>query len=211
NDLAFDAGGNLLVGANNTQPVFQQIHDLNFRPIGATIPRDPFDSSSSAASVAGSPTDANVVLVATRTVGLFRTADGGRNWTPASGLPDFLTNSRMAFPTGSRVYLAFPASSPFFQPGFYRSDDAGQSFARLSSLPFGAIAVDPANPDVLYLGAFNGVAGLFKSADGGQTGQRLGQPGAFSAVALERPNSQGIYAGERFGQGSRSLSGRATP
>jgi photosystem II stability/assembly factor-like uncharacterized protein len=210
NDLAFDAGGALLVGANNTQPIFQQIHDLNFRPIGATIPRDPFNSSSSAASVAGSPTDANVVLVATRTLGLFRTADGGRNWTPASGLPDTLTNSRMAFPTGSRVYLAFPAPSPFFQPGFYRSDDAGQSFARLSSLPFGAIAVDPANPDVLYLGAFNGGAGLFKSADGGRTAQSLGQPGTFSAVAVDRRNSQVIYAGERFGQVIRSLDGGQT-
>jgi len=210
NDLAFDAGGNLLVGANNTQPVFQQTHGLTFRPIGATIPRDSFNSSSSAASVAGSPTDANVVLVATRTVGLFRTTDGGHSWMPASGLPDFLTNSRMAFPTGSRVYLAFPAPSPFFQPGFYRSDDAGQSFARLSSLPFGAIAVDPANPDVLYLGVFNGGAGLFKSADGGQTVQSLGQPGTFSAVAVDRRNSQVIYAGERFGQVIRSLDGGQT-
>lgn len=203
NDLAFDASGNLLVGVQNTHAIFRQTHDLDFQVIDGMIPRD----GSIAASVAGSPADANVVLAATRGVGLFRTADGGRNWTPASGLPDNLTNSRMAFPTSSRVYLAFPAPSPFFHPGLYRSDDAGQSFARLSSLPFGALAVDPDNPAVLYLGTFNGSDGLFKSADGGQTVQSLGQPGTFSAVAVDRRNSQVIYAGERFGQVIRSLDG----
>jgi hypothetical protein len=68
------------------------------------------------------------------------------------------TNSRMAFPTGSRAHLVAPDQSP---PGLYRSHDAGQTFAHPSSLPFGAIAVDPTNPDSGH--------GLFKSTDGGQT------------------------------------------
>ena len=69
-----------------------------------------------AASVATSPTDANVILVATSSgLGLFRTDDGGRNWTAAAvpGAPVFYNNSRMAFPTSTRVYLA----SPGFPPG----------------------------------------------------------------------------------------------
>jgi len=115
----------------------------------------------------------------------------------------------MAFPTSSRVYLASPLP-PVFQPGLYRSDDAGRSFARLSKVRFGAIGVDPADPDTLYLGTYSTSEGLFKSTDGGQTLQNLGQPGVFSALVVDRGDSQVVYAGERFGQVMRSLDGGKT-
>src|SRR5437867_914822 len=207
-DLAFDADGKLLVGVLHTQMVFRQTHGRSFRPIGNTTIIDLKHASSAddydAASVAASPTDANVVLVATSNngLGLFRTDDGGRSWT-APAVPEspaFYGNSRMAFPTSSRVYLA----SPGFPPGLYRSDDAGQSFAQFSSLRFGAIAVDPTDSNVLYVGTYSGNAGLFKSTDGGQTLQDLGQPGSFSALLVDRRNPQVVYAGARFGQVIRS-------
>ena len=213
-DLAFDADGKLLVGVLHTQMVFRQTHGRSFRPIGNTPIIDLKHASSAddydAASVAASPTDANVVLVATSNngLGLFRTDDGGRSWT-APAVPEspaFYGNSRMAFPTSSRVYLA----SPGFPPGLYRSDDAGQSFAQFSSLRFGAIAVDPTDSNVLYVGTYSGNAGLFKSTDGGQTLQDLGQPGSFSALLVDRRNPQVVYAGARFGQVIRSLDGGQT-
>jgi len=213
-DLAFDADGKLLVGVLHTQMVFRQTHGRSFRPIGNTPIIDLKHASSAddydAASVAASPTDANVVLVATSNngLGLFRTDDGGRSWT-APAVPEspaFYGNSRMAFPTSSRVYLA----SPGFPPGLYRSDDAGQSFAQFSSLRLGAIAVDSTDANVLYVGTYSGNAGLFKSTDGGQTLQDLGQPGSFSALLVDRRNPQVVYAGARFGQVIRSLDGGQT-
>ncbi len=212
-DLAFDADGKLLVGVLHTQMVFRQTHGRTFRPIGNApiidlkhaVSADDYD----AASVAASPTDANVILVATSAgLGLFRTGDGGRSWTAAAvpGAPVFYNNSRMAFPTSSRVYLA----SPGFPSGLFRSDDAGQSFAKFSSLRFGAIAVDPTDSSVLYVGTYSGSAGLFKSTDGGQTLQDLGQPGSFSALLVDRRNPQVVYTGRRFGQVIRSLDGGQT-
>ncbi len=124
-----------------------------------------------------------------------------------AGAPASWPNARMAFASASRVYVAAPNFSP---PGLYRSDDAGATFVRLATLPFGAIAVDPTNPDVLYVGTYNSGNGLFKSADGGQTLQDLGQPGAFSAIAIDRHNPQMIYAGRRSGQVIRSLDGGNT-
>jgi photosystem II stability/assembly factor-like uncharacterized protein len=203
-DLAFDADGDLLIAVQSTQPVFRHTHDLSFRPIGNTlIPYLNRDNDS--ASVASSPNDTNVVVVATRSHGVFRTDNGGQSWTPAAAAGSiFYANSRVVFPTSSRVYLA----APFL--GLYRSDDAGRSFALLSSLPFGAIGVDAANPSVLYVGTYNGSDGLFKSTDAGQTLQNLGQPGVFSAIAVDHRNSQVVYAGERFGQVIRSLDGGRT-
>jgi photosystem II stability/assembly factor-like uncharacterized protein len=110
----------------------------------------------------------------------------------------------MSFPTSSRVYLVSPGGSP---PGLYRSDDAGGTFAGLASLPFGAIAVDPRNADVLYVGTYGSGDGLFKSTDGGRTLQDLGQPGAFSALAVDHRYPQMIYAGQRSGRVIRSLDG----
>jgi photosystem II stability/assembly factor-like uncharacterized protein len=208
-DLAFDADGNLLVGVLHTQVVFRQTHGRTFRPIGNTPLIDLNRHVHDAAVVAGSPTDANVILVAITAQGLFRTDNGGRSWTLAE-MPDSLAvffNARMAFATASRVYLV---SSYFVGPGLYRSDDAGRTFALLSSVPFGAIAVDPTNPEVLYVGDHRGDAGLFKSTDGGQTLQDLGQPGTFSALAVDRRNTEVIYAGERFGQVIRSRDGGRT-
>jgi hypothetical protein len=49
--------------------------------------------------------------------------------------------------------------------------------------------------------------GLFKSTDGGQTLQNLGQAGIFSAIAIDQRNPQVVYAGQRFGQVIRSLDG----
>jgi photosystem II stability/assembly factor-like uncharacterized protein len=77
-------------------------------------------------------------------------------------------------------------------------------------LPFGTLAVDPTDPDVLYVGTYNGSAGLFRSVDGGQTLQDLGQPGTFSAIVVDARQSRVVYAGERFGQVIRSLDGGRT-
>jgi photosystem II stability/assembly factor-like uncharacterized protein len=208
--LGFTADGKLLVGVRNTQVVFRQAQGLAFDPIAKTADiflDDGFTSNGIA--VVGSPINPDVILAATEGQGLFRTDNGGRSWTVA-GAPASLFNARMAFVTASRVYMVAADQPPAGQPGLYRSDDAGGTFANLSTLPFGAIAVDPTNPDVLYVGTYNSGDGLFKSNDGGQTLQDLGHPGSFSALAVDRSNPRVIYAGARFGQVTRSLDGGRT-
>jgi photosystem II stability/assembly factor-like uncharacterized protein len=205
-DLALDAEGKLLVGVLHTQLVFRQGDGLDFRPIGNAPALDVASLGNDGLSVASSPTDPAVVLVATSGQGLMRTEDGGLSWSPADvgGVP-FFFDSRMAFATGTRVYLVSG-----FVAGLFRSDDAGRTFARLSRVPFGAIAVDPIDPDVLYVGDYRGASGLFKSTDGGLTLQDLGHPGSFSALLVDRRDPGVIYAGERFGQVLRSADGGRT-
>ena len=207
-DLAFDADGKLLVAVIHTKTLFRQTRGLDFLAIGTTPAIQVNSFSNDAHTVAASPADSSVILVGTHGQGLFRTDDGGRSWTNAAvaGSPVSFFNARMTFAGPSRVYLA----SPQISPGLYRSDDAGKTFARLSNQPLGAVAVDPTNSNVLYLGDYAGEAGLFKSIDGGQTLLNLGQPGSFTSLLVDRKNSKLIYAGERFGQVLRSRDGGRT-
>jgi photosystem II stability/assembly factor-like uncharacterized protein len=126
------------------------------------------------------PTNPNILLVATSD-GLFKTTDGGINWTEvASGsyrdIHYHPTNSAIVYVSSSR---------------FYRSTDGGDSFVQISSgLPNPAdvnrmeIAVSPDEPDWVY--ALCGDAtnstflGLYRSIDGGVTFQlRANSPNLF--------------------------------
>jgi hypothetical protein len=73
--------------------------------------------------------------------------------------------------------------------GLWRSTDAGTSWQpvtdQLPATSIGAVALDPANPDVIYVGTGNlfvgaggmaKAAGIFKSVDGGRSWSRLNSP-----------------------------------
>jgi photosystem II stability/assembly factor-like uncharacterized protein len=214
NDLAFDANGKLLVGVLHTQVVFRQTEGLNFEAIG-NAPAININgvTNDNATALAASPTDPNLVLVAMQSAqGLYRTTNGGQSWTSSvlAQSPTIFNNARMAFPTSSRVYLVSPVSPQFDKPGLYRSNNAGRTFARLSTLQFAAIAVHPTNADTLYVGTYSSGEGLFKSTNGGHRLQDLGQPGFYSAIAVDRRNPNIVYAGYVSGQVIRSLDGGRT-
>jgi len=208
-DLAFDAAGELLAAVFHTRMVFRELHGRSFEAIGDTPAIVVDGLNASAAAIAGSPVDPDTMLVATVGQGLFRTTDGGRSWTSSvvAGSPGAYSNARMSFPTASRVYIASPGGDA---RGLYRSDDEGQTFVLLSSVRFGAIAADPGNPDIIYVGDYAGGSGLFKSTDGGMTLQPLNQPGMFSAILVDHFDTNVIYAGERFGGVLRSRDGGQT-
>jgi photosystem II stability/assembly factor-like uncharacterized protein len=128
--------------------------------------------------------------------GLYRSTDGGEQWTQISGngLPTAgWTRTGVAVGAqGQRVYVTIncgtdeesgggPAVSDC-KAGLYRSDDGGDSWRLVNSDPrltsrawyFMALAIDPANPDVLYI---PNVA-LYRTEDGGKTIQIVrGAPG----------------------------------
>ncbi len=93
--------------------------------------------------------------------------------------------------------------------GIWRTTDGGQTWEPLfdqgNSLSFGALAIDPNNPDVLYaatgemsnnIDSYLG-AGIFKSTDGGHSWTPIGltHVGAFSKIEVHRLNSRLVFAG----------------
>ena len=106
--------------------------------------------------------------------GLYRSTDSGDHWEQISGrgLPtEGLGRMGIAFAPSNpqRVYLIVDAK----KGGLFRSDDGGQSWQRGSTdnriwgrgWYFGELAVDPKNPDVVYV--MNTAA--YKSTDAGAT------------------------------------------
>jgi photosystem II stability/assembly factor-like uncharacterized protein len=124
--------------------------------------------------------------------GLFKSADGGNTWQRLhNGLPDDTSqvNFSIAASRPDRLYAVVGtneagAYSSAAGLGVFRSDDAGESWTRITSDPRPAlrigggdlpiIRVDPSNPDVVYS---TGIVTM-KSVDGGRTWASLrGAPG----------------------------------
>ena len=129
---------------------------------------------------------------------------GATEWTP---IGPFNSGGRIR----SVVINPFNSQTIFIGAaggGVWKTMDGGANWAttfdKLPSLVMGAIAIDPADTNVIYAGTGEDVPafatyegeGMFKSRDGGNTWEPLGLEavGAFSEIAVHPSNSNLIYA-----------------
>lgn len=165
---------------------------------------DGYLGSSSVGAIALAPSDPNVVYLGTGEAcirgnvspgdGMYRSDDGGASWQHL-GLGDTRHIARVrVHPTNpDRVYVAAlgHAFGPSEERGVFRSDDGGRTFAHVLrvSARTGAVDLnmDPFNPRILYAAMYQvrrmpwGMesggeeSALYRSRDGGDTWQRLGE------------------------------------
>ncbi len=134
--------------------------------------------------IALDPNDASVVWVGTgesnsqRSVGygdgIYRSDDGGKNWTNL-GLKKSEHIGRVVIdPRDSKVvYVA--AEGPLWGPGgdrgLYKTIDGGKSWKAVLTISentgVGDVAMDPSNPDILYAAAYQRRRHVFTLIDGG--------------------------------------------
>jgi hypothetical protein len=144
-------------------------------------------------AIAVNPNNTNVIYLGTAQGGVWRSRDAGNNWTPLfdhepvlgigepAGIAIDPSNTDTIYVGSSnRVGSAEPDTIGQAARGLFKSTDGGASWILLGSgFPAGntgtasqfanrtinVVIVDPANSNVLYLAATNGV---FTSSDGGQ-------------------------------------------
>ncbi len=125
--------------------------------------------------------------------GLYKTTDGGDNWTKIPGFDSTEHISKIIInPKNSNIiYVASPGPlwSDSKHRGLYKSLDAGKTFEKIlyinEKTGCADIAIDPSNPETVYAStwefrrlpyAFNSGgqgSGLYKSTDGGKTWNAL--------------------------------------
>ncbi len=129
-------------------------------------------------TIAVAPTNSAVIYVGTDDANVWVTRDTGATWTSiSSGLPRrWVTRVAVDPAADSVAYVTFSGlkwHDP--QPHVFRTTNFGQSWqdisANLPDAPINAIAIDPLDPDVIYVGTD---VGPFVSTDAGGSWQALG-------------------------------------
>jgi photosystem II stability/assembly factor-like uncharacterized protein len=158
------------------------------------------------------PSNSNILFVAagypwgSGNNGIYKSTDNGVTWTKlAGGLPGGATMGRASLAISasnpSTVYagIARTINGGSSLLGIYRTTDGGDTWTRQSTSPNhysaqgwynNVIAVDPANPDIVYSGGMN----IYKSADAGVTWATItnGIHVDFHAIAF---NNGALYVG----------------
>ena len=141
--------------------------------------------------------------------GLYRSEDGGETWTrltgnPQSGLPGGVLGRIVVAVAPSHPNIVYTAVES--QEGaLYRSEDGGRTWAwrfkgpKVLARPFyfGAMTVDPKNPDRLYKMGYN----MAITEDGGKTFSQLGGSthGDHHAIWIHPEQTDTIYLGDDGG------------
>src|SRR5881296_2533602 len=158
------------------------LNNLKFRNLGPSV------AGGRVAAVAGVPGDRNVYYVGAAAGGVWKTIDGGDSWEAV--FKDQATSSIGAValaPSNPNVVWVGtgegnPRNDVVDGRGVFMSPDAGKSWQFMGLGDVGQITrivIDPANPDVVFVAALghvwapNAERGVFHTADGGKTWQKV--------------------------------------
>ncbi len=134
--------------------------------------------------------DYQTIYAGTASGGIFKSTNGGSSWIPVFDDALSLSIGDIAIAQSDPAILyagtgeanAGGGSVTYDGLGVYRSDNAGNDWNYLgleNSGSVGRIAVNPQNPDIVYVAAMgrlfsnNPERGIFKSVNGGQTWQKV--------------------------------------
>jgi photosystem II stability/assembly factor-like uncharacterized protein len=141
------------------------------------------------------------ILYAATERGIFQTRDGGGNWSASSDTAAYALAVDPRTPSTLYAIVRHSGFCSTFCMDIVKSTDRGASWKAAgssSTLQIDpeniSLVIDPANPSVLYTGAFDGV---YKSVNGGQTWAPVNFRSPAIAVAINPRNSQVLYAQTR--------------
>ena len=179
---------------------------LKYRNIG------PFRGGRSVA-VAGVTSQPNIYYFGSVGGGVWKTVDGGAEWTPVSD-GQIKTGSVGAIAVSesepSVVYVGMgePDIRGNASPGdgMYKSNDSGRTWKHIGlekTQQIGAVKIHPKNPDIVYVAALghqfgpNEERGIYKTVDGGKTWKQVftrGPKAGAVELVIDPGNPNTLYA-----------------
>ena len=166
--------------------------------------------------VAGNANEPDTFYMGSVGGGVFKTENAGRTWIPISdeGIPIGSIGAIAVAPSNAKIVYVGTGepdirSQHSYGNGMYKSIDAGKTWTHIGlekTLHIGKIAVDPLNPDRVYVAALGDVygpnpdRGLYRSLDGGKSWKKVlfktDDPDNVGAieVAVDSKNPKVVYA-----------------
>jgi len=189
--VVISPGNPSLIYAGGDQGVFKSTNGgANWTAINVG-----FDNSSrNIRSLTVDPVNQQRLYAGTEYRGVFRSIDGGANWFAVGPSLTYLRGLAISRSNPNIVVAGWTWSG-----GIFKSVNAGDTWSKVTcgtrSVNVLAIAVDPANSNIVYVGTEH--AGLFKSVNGGASWDQTGltQQIFVWAIAIDPTNPQIIYAG----------------
>ena len=194
-------------GSAPKSPYEEAFSRLEYRSIGPAI------MGGRVADVEGVPGDPNVVYVASASGGLWKTTNGGVTWKPIFERQGTFSIGDIALaPSNPEVVWVGTGESNVrnsvsFGDGVYKSTDGGQTWQHMGlkdTEHISAIAINPQNPDIVYIGALghafgpNDERGVFMTTDGGKTWTKtlfIDNQHGVADLEIDSTNPNILYAG----------------
>jgi len=166
-----------------------------------------------ASAVVGVPGDPLVYYIGAASGGVWKSIDGGTNWAPIFDAQPAQSIGALAIaPSDPNVVWAgtgeaFIRSNVSIGNGVYKSTDAGKTWQHMGLKKtgrIGRVAIDPRNPDVVFVAALGHCygpqkeRGVFRTTDGGKTWEHVlfvdEDTGCFE-IAMNPDNPRILFAG----------------
>jgi len=227
--IAFDAYSNAVLqkskipeDKNLSESKTRATNWVSINPIGLFYQRTNANYISGRTnSIAFHPANPNIFYIAAAQGGIWKTTDGGVNWTILTdNLPtlacgdvvvDQINPNILYLGTGELNY----SGDSQYGNGIYKSTDAGATWFQVATVSqvgnrCSYMAIDPFNSNIVYMGGNNGI---FKSTNAGISWTNMNGGSNVNCVIINPNNSQIIYisnGGTNAGQVLKSTDAGAT-
>src|SRR5438045_3816279 len=147
-----------------------------------------------ALAIEGVPGEPNTWYFGAVAGGVWKTLDGGANWTPLFDKQDISSIGAIAVAPSDHntIYVgtgeAAIRGNTTYGTGVYKSVDAGKNWKNIGlrdTSQIGALIVHPKNPDIVLVAALghafgpNAERGIFRTSDGGEKWTKVNDDGRF--------------------------------